>query len=255
MTFIDPRSNLLCIGSDAPIGGPTSLTRAIVCVPPFSNHVTSADEQINPLPTVFAAASDLKWGLRLVAVYGDRLVLYSVPLDVFDLVRRERERQVNGVMGDSDLARDWYADADRCEADLESLDVFRSVAMMWPFKVHGKEIGTVDDAVELSVQCSEGGVRVWAFGRSGKAEVFDIETGDGRVRSFGSGADGVLARRNFPLKELRRKRKFEDERCFGGRYGAGRLDVKPCRAGVHGQDLAARRSSFAACIIDFKIPE
>jgi len=158
-------------------------------------------------------------------------------------------------MGDSDLARDWYADADRCEADLESLDVFRSVAMMWPFKVYGKEIGTVDDAVELSVQCSEGGVRVWAFGRSGKAEVFDIETGDGRVRSFGAGADGVLARRNNSLKELRRKRKFEDDVCFAGRYGAGRLDVKPCRAGVHGQDLAARRSSFAACIIDFKIPE
>ncbi|KAJ5335015.1 hypothetical protein N7452_007418 [Penicillium brevicompactum] len=255
MTFIDPRSNLLCIGSDAPIGGPTSLTRAIVCVPPFSNNVRSSEDQINPLPTVFAAASDLTWGIRLVAVYGDRLVLYSVPLDVFDLVRRERERQVNGVMGDSDLARDWYADADRCEADLESLDVFRSVAMMWPFKVYGKEIGTVDDAVELSVQCSEGGVRVWAFGRSGKAEVFDIETGDGRVRSFGSGADGVLARRNSSLKELRRKRKFEDGVCFAGRYGAGRLDVKPCRAGVHGQDLAARRSSFAACIIDFKIPE
>ncbi|CAI7672593.1 unnamed protein product [Penicillium bialowiezense] len=243
MTFIEPRTNLLCIGSDAPIGGPTSLTRAIVCIPPFTNPVTSADDQINPLPTVFAAASDLTWGLRVVAVYGNRLVLYSVPADVFDLVRRERERQINGVMGDSDVARDWYADADRRDADLESLDVFRSAAMMWPFQVYGKEIGTVEDAVELSVQCAEGGVRVWAFGSSGKAEVYDIDTGDVRVRNFGSGADGALVRRNNPLKELRRKRKFEEVGCFAG------------RAGVHGQDLAARRSSFAACIIDFRIPE
>lgn len=37
--FVEPRSGLLCVGSDSPIGRPTSLTRALVCVPPFGQKM------------------------------------------------------------------------------------------------------------------------------------------------------------------------------------------------------------------------
>jgi hypothetical protein len=253
MMFIDPRSNLLCIGSNAPIGGPTSLTRAFVCIPPFG------DATQYPIPTAFAAASDMRWGLRVVAVYGTRLVLYSVPLDVFNVIRRERERQLGGVLGDSDLARDWHVDS---ENGRESLSVaYRATAMMWPFKVYGKVIGSVEDAVEVSVLGGEGGVRVWAFGADGKGEVFDVDTGDLEGRRFGVGEGGLVkdtlsaGSLKGSLKSLKRKRTVEDG-GFGGKYGRSYLDVKPCAAGLHGHlDSAARRSSFAACIIDFKVPE
>ncbi|KAJ5865087.1 uncharacterized protein N7529_007003 [Penicillium soppii] len=251
MMFIDPRSNLLCIGSDAPIGGPTSLTRAFVCIPPFGT------DAMPPIPVAFAAASDLRWGLRIVAVYGNRLVLYSVPLDVFNVIRRERQRQLSGAMGDGDLARDWNVDPDNGR---EFLSVaYRATAMMWPFKVYGKVIGTVEDAVEVSVLGGEGGVRVWAFGGDGKGEIFDVDTGDLEGRRFEAREGGLVkvdGSKNSSLKcSLKRKRAAEDD-GFGGRYGRGHLDVKPCSAGLHGHlDPGVRRSSFAACIIDFKIPD
>jgi hypothetical protein len=298
--FIEPRTNLLCIGTDAPIGGPTSLTRAFVCIPPPSTsprhrHIKTPPPSPSlsnktpgpadtPVPTVFAAGSDLRWGLRIVAAYGDRLVLYSIPLDVFNVIRKERERQRDGVMGDGDLARDWYAGPERSSKRQESLVQnqngdwefllsvsYQPTAMMWPFKIYGKEIGSVKGVVELSLQTSEGGVRVWAFGEDGKASVLEVDTGDAPTRSVGVGADGKLedlgvVQRSGPSLCLQssRKRKFEEVKSwFVGRYGAGRYSVdgvdglKPCAAGVHGvhQDPSVRRSSFAACIIDFKIPD
>ncbi|KAJ5171237.1 uncharacterized protein N7500_004020 [Penicillium coprophilum] len=287
--FIEPRTSLLCIGTDAPIGGPTSLTRAFVCVPPpFSN---TQNRQIKtpppspslsntipppkdlPIPTTFTAGSDLRWGLRVVAAYDDRLVLYSIPLDVFNMIRKERERQADGVMGDSDLAPAWYVDSERTRKQRESLVQnqngewefvlsvsYRPTAMMWPFKIYGKEIGSVKGTVELALQSSEGGVRVWAFGKDGKGTILDVDTGDAPTRSFGVSSDGGvedlgLFQRNLGLS---RKRKFEELNEFVG-YGAGRYSgvdgVKPCAAGVHDiHHPSVRRSSFAACIIDFKIP-
>ncbi|CAG8009013.1 unnamed protein product [Penicillium nalgiovense] len=290
--FIEPRTSLLCIGTDTPIGGPTSLTRAFVCIPPFSS---TQDRQIKtpppspspsnttpppadlPVPTTFTAGSDLRWGLRVVAAYGDRLVLYSIPLDVFNVIRKERERQSDGVMGASDLALDWYVDSEGSRKRGESLMQnqngdwefllsvsYRPTAMMWPFKIYGKEIGSVKGTVELALQSSKGGVRVWAFGDDGKGTVLDIDTGDVPTRSLGVGSDGVkdlgiIQRTGLGGLQGSRKRKFEEvEAGFTGRYGAGRYsgDVKPCAAGIHGihQDSSVRRSSFAACIIDFKIP-
>lgn len=303
IVFIEPRTSLLCIGTDSPIGGPTSLARAFVCVPPTStcakqrhvkpsrpSHIFSSpstepsSSTTPPIPTIFAAGSDLRWGLRVVAAYGDRLVLYSIPLDVYNVICKEREHQAEGVMGDSDLARDWYIDSEQPRKRRESLVQnqngdwefllsvsYQPTATMWPFKIYGKDIGTVKGTVELSVQSSQGGVRVWAFGDDGKASVLDIDTGDAPTQSIGTAQDGTLEDRgvlrgssSIHVHQGSRKRKFEEmHNGFVGRYGAGRYlvdgldEVKPCAAGVHGvhQGPSVRRSSFAACIIDFKIPE
>lgn len=291
--FIEPRTGLLCIGSDAPIGGPTSLTRALLCIPPYMRD-TSDSTKARLAPTVFAAGSDLSWGLRVVAAYGDRIVLYSVPLDVFNVIRKEHERQGDGVMGDSDLARDWFLDGERSSKRRESflpnqngdweflLSVsYRPTAMMWPFKIYGKEIGSMDDGVvELALQSSHGGARVWAFGRSGATKVFDVDTftsaecrpSDIPCKSLSIGADGSVVSAGLVNRtglqsgsKTSRKRKSPEPRVDFGGQDPITPPLPSSKLGGHEPWMGAsqvataapeeRRASFAACIVDFKVPD
>ena len=282
--FIEPRTGLLCIGSDAPIGGPTSLTRALLCVPPFVKD-TSDSTKKELAPTVFAAGSDLSWGLRVVAAYRDRIVLYSVPLDVFNVIRKEHERQGDGVMGDSDLARDWFLEGERTTKRRESvvpnqngdwdflLSVsYRPTAMMWPFKIYGKEIGQMDNVVELALQSSHGGARVWAFGASGATKVFDVDTftspdqraADIPCKSLSIGGDGsvvsaqLVDRPGLQTQESRKRKQPEPRIDFGGQLPITheRYDSISSPASQAALEAAEkRRTSFAACIVDFKVPQ
>lgn len=289
--YVEPRTGLLCIGSDAPIGGPTSLTRALLCIPPFVKDSSSSTKP-GLAPTVFAAGSDLSWGLRVVAAYGDRIVLYSVPLDVFNIIKKEHEKQGHGVMGDSDLARDWLLAGERPSKRREStvpnqngdweflLSVsYRPTAMMWPFKIYGKEVGRMDSVVELALQSSHGGARVWAFGASGSTKVFDVDTftsperrpADVPCKSVSIGSDGsvlsagLVDRSGLQDLEVTRKRKqYQPPINFGGQYPITHqlhsvmlhgLDPYPGASQAAIQAAEKRRASFAACIVDFKVPE
>jgi hypothetical protein len=212
------------------------------------------------------------------------------------VIRKERERQGEGVMGDSDLARDWFVDSERFRKRRESLVQnqngdwefllsvsYRPTAMMWPFKIYGKEIGRVDNVVELALQSSDGGARVWAFGAAGEAHVFDINTLRSSAQTIAEspckvvtvGSNGIVetarlvdrAALGACLLEGSRKRKFTEPRDdFVGRYGTSRfvpsltLDgLEPtstvAAALAQSEDSSIRRPSFAACIVDFKIPE
>ncbi|KAL4907415.1 hypothetical protein BDW74DRAFT_124054 [Aspergillus multicolor] len=289
--FVEPRSGYLCVGSDAPIDGPTCLTRALVCVPPFGNDTYSGSPDA-PLPTAFASGSDLNWGLRVVAAYGDRLVFYSVPLDVFNVLKKERERQGDGVMADSDLARDFFLNQQRGNARRGSLAQnqngdwefllsvsYRPTAMMWPFKIYGKEIGRVENVVELSLQSSHGGARIWTFSAFGETNIIDVDTFTSTSRdasempckSFTIGSDGRIASAQLVNRsehclvapEVSRKRKQTESRAeFIGRHML-RQHSSPVM--VNGRDATAasdflvsrstRRPSFAAQIVDVSIPE
>lgn len=293
--FVEPRTGFLCIGSDAPIGGPTSLTRAFVCVPPFTQE-TSGNSNEARIPTVFTVGSDLKWGLRVVAAYQDHIVLYSVPLDVFNVIRKERERQGDSVMGDSDLARDWFVDSEHSRKQRESLVQnqngdwefllsvrYRPTAMMWPFKIYGKEIGKIENVVELGLQSGNGGARVWAFGANGKSTVFDIDTFTppshgtkdvSQCKFVNVGLDGSLGPARLgdssemsthSLRSSRKRKYTQPPDDFVGRYGTSRFvpnmtleGPEPAPAvppAMKNGNSSIRRPSFAACIVDFKIPE
>lgn len=288
--FVEPRTGLLCIGSDAPIGGPTSLTRAFVCVPPFGKDSPESTKEPRS-PTAFTVGSDLRWGLRVVAAYQDRIVLYSIPLDVFNVIRKERERQGEGVMGDSDLARDWLVDAERFRKRRESLVQnqngdwefllsvsYRPTAMMWPFKIYGKEIGRLENLVELAMQSGNGSARVWAFSASGEARLFDVDTFSTDSQADVSqsckvvsvGSDGSLESTRLvdraeldavPLNQSRKRKASELRDDFVGRYGVTRYVSGMVSDGLEPvppaqiDDSSIRRPSFAACIVDFKIPE
>lgn len=77
LLFTDPISGVLCLGNDAPIGGPTKLLRKLW----FSGPVSEGS------PVAYAAGCDLRWGVRIVAAYGlgmeQSIWLFSVPGDVF----------------------------------------------------------------------------------------------------------------------------------------------------------------------------
>ncbi|RJE25022.1 F-box domain protein [Aspergillus sclerotialis] len=288
--FIEPRTGLLCIGSDAPIGGPTSLTRALLCIPPFMRD-SSDSTKAGLAPTVFAAGSDLSWGLRVVAAYGDRIILYSVPLDVFNVIKKEHERQGDSVMGDSDLARDLFLEGERTTKRREStvpnqngdweflLSVsYRPTTMMWPFKIYGKEIGKMDDVVELALQSSHGGARVWAFGASGSTKLFDVDTftspdvspADVPCKSLAIEPDGsvlstgLINRPGLQATESRKRKQYQSPINFGGQYPITHQlhnamlnggDPSPAASQASMVVAEKRRASFAACIVDFKVPE
>ncbi|KAA6412168.1 MAG: hypothetical protein FRX48_04319 [Lasallia pustulata] len=71
--FTDPGTGLLCLGSDAPLGGPTKLLRKVVFLGPRGGGV----------PRLYAAGRELRWGVRVAVAYGERLWVFSVPPDVF----------------------------------------------------------------------------------------------------------------------------------------------------------------------------
>ena len=291
--FIEPRTGCLCIGSDAPVGGPTSLTRALVCTPPFGKDPSDNSKE-TLMPTAFAAGSDLSWGLRVVAAYEDRLVLYSVPLDVFNVIRKERERQGDGVMGDSDLARDWFLDGERSQKRRGSLVPnqngdwefllsvsYRPTAMMWPLKIYGKEIGKIDNVVELALQSSYGGARVWAFGASGETSIIDVDTFtspaqqamDVPCKSLSIDTDGNIESARFvnraetgPSPQSRSPGKPGSRAGFGrqhstlpsiqGEMVTHQSDLsKDIESEIHASATSRRRPSYAACIVGFNIPE
>lgn len=303
LLFIEPHTGFLCIGSDAPIGGPTSLTRALICVPPFEGG-SSDNWKEDRVPTVFAAGSDLSWGLRVVAAYQDKIVLYSVPLDVLNVIQRERRLQGEGVMGDSDLARDWFLDSERNNQRRGSLAQnqngdwefllgvsYRPTAMMWPLKIYGKEIGRMNKAVDFAIQTSNGGVRVWAFGASGEARIFDIDTCTSRttsildvgVRSLSVGPDGSITSAKLtgraesgllsplPARATRKRKQLSQPAPFDREILTAQypprvrkiLDAvensvfpkNPTASPVSNASVKRRRPSFAACIVDLKIPE
>ncbi|KAK4561001.1 hypothetical protein LTR86_004956 [Recurvomyces mirabilis] len=78
--FTDEETGILCLGADQPIGSARKLSRKFVLQPP--HHLWSG-EQRAPAPTAYAAAYNLDNGARVVAAYGDAIVLFSVPIDAF----------------------------------------------------------------------------------------------------------------------------------------------------------------------------
>ena len=60
LIFTDPSTGLLCLGSDAPIGGPTKLIRKVWFQGPQGQGSAVA----------YASGADLSQGVRVVAAFG-----------------------------------------------------------------------------------------------------------------------------------------------------------------------------------------
>ncbi|GKZ18557.1 hypothetical protein AbraCBS73388_001483 [Aspergillus brasiliensis] len=139
-------------------------------------------------PNVFAAGSDLTWGLRVVAAYDGTIVLYSVPLDVLNAICEGPVGVGDLGVGNFLLAKGYFFDRQESQEHrgllvqnedkdwgfIPSGDITES--RLDPRTVYGKKIGQVDGVVELAVQSSNHSVRVWAFSDSGQTSVIDLDT-------------------------------------------------------------------------------
>lgn len=150
--FTDPGSGRLCVGSDAPLGGPTKLTRSIVLLGPDSEEAV--------VPSVYAVGQELKWGIRVAVGFADRIWLFCVPPDVFA-----------GRDGDEQLWQDTYKTTNTFHDSSQEL---------WPLHLMGTEIGQVDGLLDLAVDTSLGSLTIWAFAASGMVYTWQIDNGSGR---------------------------------------------------------------------------
>lgn len=110
--FTDPRSGNLCLGTDAPIGALTRLLRKVWFCPPA--------EAASPVPILYAAGSDVRHGVRIVATFtaadaadgtaadNHIIVFYTIPPDMFhDISRIGLPRHLKNQRNPSG---DWFSE-------------------------------------------------------------------------------------------------------------------------------------------------
>jgi hypothetical protein len=178
--FADPESGMLCLGSDAPIGDPRRLLRKIMFVPPSEGAI----------PRIYAAGKDVLSGPRIVAAYDDKLVLYSVPSEVFALSTKE---QRTAPLNDGEIveASPWlsYWPEDDIPANWPrpiptgSEIVVAGPKAIWPLFIRGQLIGRVEGLVDIAVN-EVGGLAIWGFGLDGTARVWKLDNGLGQDAVF-----------------------------------------------------------------------
>jgi len=178
--FTDPRTGLLCLGSDAPVGGPTKLLRKIWFQGPKGLGS----------PIAYCAGADLSCGVRIVAAFGNgteqAIWLFSVPGDVFatnqggqsPLSASSYLRSKSGQDSQASEWIDWWPDDGLQEWLNNSRDPVAGILprSVWPVKVRGQQIGTCSGLVDLTID-SGPDMTIWAFDKHGLATVWKIDGG------------------------------------------------------------------------------
>lgn len=188
--FTDPATGLLCLGSDAPLGGPMKLVRKVCMIPPLCGGPDNAGVLV-----CYRAGHDLRWGVRTVAAYDDgQVVLYNISADCFDRIRYIRSSpdvwdELAGVLGQSDLLMDVFMTGQPPESantfetptaahESSSRRVSVSSTSSCSFRslqVDGALIWQAESEVEdIQVDCSNGGCKVWVFMQNARAVQLDI---------------------------------------------------------------------------------
>jgi hypothetical protein len=201
--FTDPSTGLLCLGSDAPVGGPTKLLRKIWFQGPEGECS----------PVSYAGGCDLNFGVRVVAAFGrgaeQRIFFFSVPGDVFAANNQSPQTMAKGSWLKSGANcqpsslewMNWWPDDGLQEwlnhtQDLVSGILPRSV---WPVKIRGQEIGVLPGLVDLAID-SGPYMTVWAFSSNGMAKVWQIDDG-----TFDGSVTERLVTRDGTIRELDRE--------------------------------------------------
>jgi hypothetical protein len=222
LLFTDPETGLLCLGSDAPLGGPTKLLRKVVCLQPDGEDKKSESgenersEQSPPRTWLmcYAAGHDLRWGLRIAAAYSDgKIILYCVPSDIFELLRSTRtgidiwDERV-GLIGQSDLLMDKFMQREVAHENTSTASHAANEAGALPesgtdlsnpklLAIRGVEIGRASGqrVIDLAVKCDFGGLRVWAFIQSGLVRGWTLfRMPSGREEMWVVSKDGIVTK-------------------------------------------------------------
>lgn len=199
--FTDPTTGLLCLGSDAPVGGPTKLLRKIWFQGPAGKGS----------PVAYAGTLDVGGSVRVVAAFDSgseqTIWFFSVPGDVF-----AANKGFHFVLGDPHLQTwsqrcphnnrspdwvEWWPDQGLNEwLDYNNSPVHGLVPRrpVWPVKIRGQEVGVCSALVDLAVH-SGPSMAVWAFSREGIAKVWRINDGNNAT------ARDILVSRDGTVRE------------------------------------------------------
>jgi hypothetical protein len=178
--FTDPGTGLLCLGSDAPVGGPTKLLRKIWFEGPEGDGS----------PIVYAGGSDLSWGVRVVAGFGtgpeQSIWLFSVPNDVFIANQGTQPGSSTPAWFSPSSSREaqnidwikWWPDDGLQEWLNHVQDPVPGILprSVWPVKIRGQKIGSCSGLVDLVVD-SGPQMTIWAFSKGGIATVWKLDDG------------------------------------------------------------------------------
>jgi hypothetical protein len=160
MLFIDPKSRDLFLGSDAPLHAPTKLLRKIRFETPVEGQTAR----------LYTAAADLSWGVRIVAVYGDAIIFYSVPRDIFESPHWEQNNHdddaeaASAVDDDENHWSHWLSPPHH--------DLTNPIA---PLTIRGIHLGTMQQLSELAI-FTDPDITIWAFSLAGMAKTWQVRS-------------------------------------------------------------------------------
>ena len=176
------------------------LSRKFVFTPPPA--ILQASDGA-PVPAFYSVTHDLTKGARIVAAYGNKIVLYSVPIDALRFSRAEQEntvqepevpfdtissvRLLKHPLSNAQAVRQLDKSAARYDelnmAWIHYLDIGQegrpaSIDDTWPLNLSGTVVGSMDSVTALAIQDDPGiGLTVWAFGKCGIAKAWRIDDG------------------------------------------------------------------------------
>ncbi|KAH8602917.1 hypothetical protein B0O99DRAFT_15511 [Bisporella sp. PMI_857] len=176
--FTDPSTGLLCLGTDAPIGGPTKLLRKIWFEGPAGQGS----------PVAYASGTNITSGVRVAAAFGKEneqsIWFYSVPNDVFaasqtsaSAVGSSWSKHILKSQGSNLDWMAWWPD-DGLQGWLNKSGEPIAGALsraIWPVKISGQKIGTCSGVVDLAVDSSPEMI-VWAFSGDGIAKAWKFDS-------------------------------------------------------------------------------
>lgn len=140
--FTDMETNQLCLGRDPlPGQGTSKLLRDFMFVGPGAS-----------VPTVYCTGSELGWGVRVAAGYGDQLWLFVIPPDIF--FSEDQNDKANSA---------------------PDAGVHHNAS---PIEIKGAQIGIIPNLTSLAVDSSEGDLTIWAFSAGDTAYVFQLAGSD-----------------------------------------------------------------------------
>ena len=153
--FTDPVSGCLCLGNDAPVGRPTKLRRRFMLLGPDIQASELGAATTKVLPSAYAVGQELRWGVRVVVGYGDRIWLFSIPPDLF----------AHHGNGDRE---EWKSDY--CATN--PTDILNDEPQ--PIKLNGIEVGEVEGLVDLAIDSTPGCFTIWAFTAQAMAYLWQV---------------------------------------------------------------------------------
>ena len=198
--FTDNETGFLCLGSDKPAGNIQRLSRKFVFEAP--GNLNHDNEPV--APTVYAATQNLNNGVRIAAAYGSTIVLYSVPVDALKYSTAEQEETIqasskpfeelewlNLLHHPTSNAQAIQEAVGGSTVRYERLNMLwarflpsmneeqpSSLDRLWPLRIQGTIIGSLDGVKALSVQdTAMDGLVIWGASTSGLAKAWEVDNG------------------------------------------------------------------------------